>query len=366
MKKILFAVQLPPPVHGASLVNKTLVDNEKIKLKYELDILEIQLANNMEDLGGFSIRKIINAFNIFFKLFKKLFKNNYDLVYFTLSPLGFAFYKDVVLIFIIKLFKKKIVFHLHGKGIKDELKSSFKKKIYQKVFKNTNVIQLAEVLYNDIKDVYNEKPFILPNGIINSKVVSLHNKRENKIPTFIYLSNLMKDKGVLIFLEAISKIQNKEKEFQVYILGPSADITIEEIRCFIAKHDINNVEVVGSVYGEDKYVYLRKSDIFVLPTYYRNECFPLTILEAFQAGLAIISTDNGAIPDIVKDEVNGFIIPMKEVDCLVNKMIYLMENKEVLETIKSANLLKFQENYTEEIFIDNFIKIMDCILINKE
>ncbi|HBY69488.1 MAG TPA: hypothetical protein DEG69_18125, partial [Flavobacteriaceae bacterium] len=193
--KILFLVQLPPPVHGASLMNKLLAESELLNNKYHIDTIPIQLSNKMEGLGNFSLGKIFGACSIYFKLLGKLLFNKYDLVYFTLSPLGFAFYKDAISVCILKIFRKNIVLHLHGKGIKNEIENKLKRRIYKFVFKNVEVIQLAEALKNDIQDIYPKTPYFLPNGVKKNDVVAT--ERTNTIPTFIYLSNLMKDKGIL-------------------------------------------------------------------------------------------------------------------------------------------------------------------------
>lgn len=360
--KILFLVQLPPPVHGASLINKLLVESELLSKKYQIEVLPIQIANKMEGLGSFSIAKIFSAISIYFKLLSKLFSNSYDLVYFTLSPLGFAFYKDVGLVFLLKLFNRKIIFHLHGKGIKDELKSSFKRKLYISVFKNVEVIQLAEVLYDDIKDVYPNKPYVLPNGIKKMELDSFDKKETDGVTTFIYLSNLMEDKGILVFLEAIKNLKEIDNIFKAHIVGPSSDVTNEHLEEYIGKNSLTNVKLFGPAFNEDKYEHLVNSDVFVLPTYYKNECFPISILEAYQTGLVVLSTDNGAIPSMVIENVNGFLVPQRDAVALTERMEYLIENPEELEAIKENNRQEFNEKYTEEIFIKNFENIIDDVL----
>mgnify|MGYP003624318519 CR=1 FL=1 len=360
--RILFLVQLPPPVHGSSLVNKIIVNNENVKSRYDIDIIEIQLAKNMEDLGNFSFSKVVNAFIIFFKLLKNMVFKKHELAYLTLSPIGFAFYKDAILILILKMFSKKTVLHLHGKGIKDQLNSTLKNKIYAFVFKNSEVIHLATSLYDDIKEIYPKTPYYLPNGIPGA--INKYNARTEKRVTFLFLSNLMKDKGIIVLLEAIKSLQFIKEKFKVYIIGPSSDITIDEVKRYLAKNNIENVEVLGPIYGEDKYLYLNKSDVFVLPTF--NDCFPLTILEAFQTGLAVISTNIGAIPDMVKNNVNGFIMPQNDSGSLAGKMKYLIENSAILNKMKIKNKLEYSEKYTEQIFIENYIKIMDEIVAKKQ
>ena len=358
--KILFLVQLPPPVHGASSINKLLAESQILKNKYQIDILPIQIANKMEGLGNFSMAKLFGAIAIYFKLWLKLLSKKYDLVYFTLSPLGFAFYKDVGLVYLLKLFNRKIIFHLHGKGIKNELKSNFKKKLYASVFKNVHVIQLAEVLYDDIKDVYPNQPYLLPNGIKKIKIDSL--QEANQITTFIYLSNLMEEKGILIFLEAVKNLKEFDNKFKVHIVGPSSDVTIEQLEEYINQHELTNVELFGPAFNEKKYEHLLQSDVFVLPTYYKNECFPISILEAYQSGLVVLSTDNGAIPSMVQENQNGFLVPQRDVLALTERMKYLIENPENLISIKENNKIEFNEKYTEEIFIQNFQNIIEDVL----
>lgn len=360
--KILFLVQLPPPVHGASLINKLLVESVLLNNKFNIDVLPIQLANKMEGLGNFSFSKIFGAITIYFKLLVKLFFNNYELVYFTLSPLGFAFYKDVGLVYLLKLFNRNIIFHLHGKGIKNELKSNFKKKLYTSVFRNVKVIQLAEVLYDDIKDVYPNKPYVLPNGIKKMKLDFLDKKETDEVTTFIYLSNLMEDKGILVFLEAIKNLKEIDNKFRAHIVGPSSDVTIVQLEEYISQYALKNVELFGPAFNEEKYKHLLKSDVFVLPTYYKNECFPISILEAYQTGLVVLSTDNGAIPSMVIENQNGFLVPQRDTVALTERMRYLIENPESLKSIKENNKQEFNEKYTEEIFIHNFENIIDDVL----
>ncbi|GHC44491.1 glycosyl transferase [Ulvibacter litoralis] len=343
-------------------MNKLLAESELLNNKYTIDTIPIQLSNKMEGLGNFSLGKIFGAFSIYFKLIVKLLSNKYDLVYFTLSPLGFAFYKDAISVCILKIFRKNIVFHLHGKGIKNEIQNKLKRKIYKFVFKNVEVIQLAEALKNDIKDIYPKTPYFLPNGVKQIDVTTIDTKRTNSIPTFIYLSNLMKDKGILVFLEAVRNLKKYDNQFKVHIVGPSSDVTIEQLEEYISQNGLTNVKLFGPAFNQKKYKHLLKSDVFVLPTFYKNECFPLSILEAYQTGLVVLSTDNGAIPSMVQENKNGFLVPQKDVEALAERMKYLIKNPQKLEIIKENNKKEFNEKYTEEILIKNFETIIDDVL----
>ncbi len=357
---ILFLIQLPPPVHGTSVLNKLLTDSTVVQERYTIDVLQIQLANEMTDMGRFSFGKIGNALKIIFRLLRKLLNQKYDLVYLTLSPLSFAFYKDAILVFLAKAFGNKVVLHLHGKGIKEQIKNGLKKRIYKKVFKNTEVIILSEILYEDIAEVYPKKPYILPNGISELPDMEIPVRNDVDKTTFIYLSNLTKDKGILVFLESIRLLKPLENKFRVTLAGPSADVTVEEVNHFIKAHLIENTIAVGPVFGKEKFSHLNMSDVFVLPS--KNECFPLTILEAYQSGLAVISTNTGAIPFIVKNEVNGFVLDAEDPVQLANRMQQIMEDRALLVAMKEKNKKEYEEKYTSRIFIHNFISTIDTIL----
>lgn len=361
MKKprILFLVQLPPPIHGSSLVNQTLVESKEVQESFDIDVIETQLAKNIDTMGSFSFGKVRNGLKIFFLLLKKLIYSKYDLVYLTLSPKGFALYKDALLVMLLKLFKLPIVYHLHGKGIIEESKTSWKRKLYKWVFSNEKVIILDELLHYDIEKVYPHQPFILNNGI---KKVNLPKSTSSKT-TFIYLSNLKKEKGILDFIKAIKILQNENIDcFKAIVIGADSDVSSDKLNSFIDENKLKNIEIVGAVYGDKKYEYLVNSDVFVLPTYYFNECYPLTILEACQASLAVISTNVAAIPSMIKNEENGYLIQPNNPNKLAKKMKHLIENPNLLEKMKQNNYKKFNANWTQEIFIKNFIKTINKIV----
>ena len=60
-KKILFIVQLPPPVHGASIMNNYVVNSSKIKSRFNAVVLNLQFLTSIQDITRFSVRKVFKA-----------------------------------------------------------------------------------------------------------------------------------------------------------------------------------------------------------------------------------------------------------------------------------------------------------------
>lgn len=360
---ILILAQLPPPIHGASTINKIIVDSKIINDAFNIILLPLSFVKSVDDIGKVSFKKLFFLLKVIATLIKTLFSKQIDLVYFTLSPIGFAFYRDILLVVIIKVFGKNIVYHLHGKGIRDRvLKSKTDKFMYKFVFKNTQVITLSKSLNKDIDLVFEGVPFILNNGIKVHNIIRKENKHEKPL-TFVFLSNLVLSKGIKTFLDAIKITHDKEHLFKVKIIGNSVDYTIDEAQVFVRSNDLTSfVSVLGPKYGKEKLQELLESDVFVFPT--ENDCFPLSLLEAMQMRLPIISTSNGAIPDIVEDGVNGYIVQEGNAKQVSEAMIAYINDKSLLVKHGNNNFKKFQKNYTQELFEQNFVSIIHSILSN--
>ena len=75
-EKIFFMAQLPPPHHGASIVNNYIYKNNKIKDKFKIKFLNISPANKMNEVGKVSIKKVLKTLSIFIESIKHRFYLN--------------------------------------------------------------------------------------------------------------------------------------------------------------------------------------------------------------------------------------------------------------------------------------------------
>lgn len=116
----------------------------------------------------------------------------------------------------------------------------------------------------------------------------------------------------------------------------------------------------GPQYGEAKELFFQKADIFVQPTF--EDCFPLTLVEAMQHGLPVVSTDEGAIPDMIVDGENGFVCPRREVNGLVNAFEKLLTNNELRKQMSKNARFRYKERYTLDAFEKTFQRILSEIL----
>jgi glycosyltransferase involved in cell wall biosynthesis len=360
--KILFILHLPPPVHGSSMVGRYIKDSILVENTFDRQFINLSTSLTINEIGKNPIIKIFRYFKIFFKILLVLFNFKPNIVYLAITAKGIGFYKDLPIALLVKLFGKKLILHLHNKGVSNFQHRFFDNLLYKILFKNSKVILLSERLFKDVSKYVRKKDvYFCPNGIPD--VYDLKNKsKKNEIPEILFLSNLIESKGVYIFLEALKLLKDEDVQFLCNIVGGEGNISSKKLNKKIS--DLNLDEFVtfqGKKYGDEKNDILKSSDIFVFPTFYPNECFPLVLLEAMQFNLPIISTNEGGIADIVKNNETGFIIEKENSKQLSEKIKWLIDNPQKAKLMGEKGRDYFLKNYTSEVFEIRLKKILQDV-----
>ena len=366
MKKVLFLVQLPPPIHGASIVNETIYKSRIISGEYQTKFINITTSKNIDEIGRVGFKKLFVSLNLCKKIITTYINLKPDLVYITLSPVGFAFLKDSLFLILIKILGGNIAIHLHGKGIRGYTEESkFWFIFYRLILKKVHIIHLSQILFNDINNVRdkNYQLIAIPNGIDLPKDLPTQKK---KVFTFIYLSNLVPGKGVDILINASHLIPDDiRSNYQIKIFGSFSDSSYKEkIYKLLENKKSNNIKLCGPIYGIKKFYELSSSMAFVLPTRYKNECFPLSILEAMGAGIPIISSNEGAIAEIVDNNECGQVIDNLSPENLSKALIRYINDPELAALHGKTAKRKFENYYKVEIFEKNLIKYLNKLIVN--
>lgn len=361
MKNILFILQLPPPVHGSSTVGKYIKDSKKINKAFSGRYLNLLASKKVSESGKVSIRKLMNFFFIWIKLIKELLKKKPDLCYLAITATGAAFYRDILLIFLLKVFNVRRIYHMHNKGVKDYQDHPIHDLFYKLAFNKADVILLSNHLYSDIeKYVSKEHVHICPNGIPEMDTKKTQQKIKN-LPRILFLSNLIQSKGVFVLLQACSMLKKKGLKFECIIIGGEVDLSSQQLNKEINALNLKGVVVyAGKKYGEKKEKAYSRADIFAFPT--SKESFGLVNLEAMQFSLPVVSTIEGGIPDVIEDGRTGFLIPTQNVQALSEKLEVLIRNDKLRQQMGKAGRKKYEQQFTLKKFEERMIEILDTIL----
>ena len=178
---------------------------------------------------------------------------------------------------------------------------------------------------------------------------------------FLLVARLLKDKGVVEFVDATRLLKKQYPQIECQLLGfldaknPSA-ISAEEMQKWIKEGVVNYLGVSDSVVD-----FLRQADCVVLPSY--REGTPRSLLEAASVGKPIITTDAVGCREVVDEGVNGFLCQPRSADDLkdkMEKMLLLPETGRLQMGLKGRE--KMLKQFDEQIVIDRYVRAVDDLL----
>lgn len=161
-------------------------------------------------------------------------------------------------------------------------------------------------------------------------------------PGFLCISRLIRDKGVGEYLEAARKLHLRRPDVKCVLVGPfdtnPSAIKPEDLQPYI---DDGSVEYVGE--QKDVQPWLKACTAYVLPSY--HEGTPKTVLEAMACGRPAITTDAPGCRETVTDGVNGYLVPVKDVDAIVAAMEKILDDPD-----RTAALAKAARKLAEDVY----------------
>ena len=364
MKKILFVAPLDTKERfkgGITSFAETIIKNKQFFNDNQIDFVPFNncIINRKPGTNGkLHLSNFINFYKTKKLLKKELKSNEYDALYINTSY-GISLLKDLMTIKRNYIKRYQVFLHIHFADLSNVftkrkiIKNLIEKQLKAKI---TTIISLSVTLKNQlINEGFNEEKIqVLYNyfdptlPIINETDIRLKCSKEKRERTFLFIGSLDERKGFYDLIEIFKN--NKNNKTKLIICGKPNDNKSQTLLDSIKGN--NTFEYRGYVDGESKYQAFKDADVLILPSY--GEGLPITILEAFRFGLPVISTNVGAIPEILNDDLGKTIHP-GNLNELKNAINYYADN-DLLEL--SLNSLKEAEKYTFEKFSKNLLEIV--------
>lgn len=176
---------------------------------------------------------------------------------------------------------------------------------------------------------------------------------DSKVMTVLFLGRLSKEKGVFDLLKAFAAINAAVMPCRLILAGNG---DFESVRRDIDNFDLNElVEIAGWVGPEKKLELLNAASVLVLPSYI--EGLPMAILEGMAAGLAVISTRVGGIPEVLVDSVNGLLFSPGDVKELTVCLERLAADKEFAKSLGIAAKECIEKRFSVPVVINKIDSI---------
>jgi glycosyltransferase involved in cell wall biosynthesis len=194
--------------------------------------------------------------------------------------------------------------------------------------------------------LYGLKYKVIPNVVENS--FPFREKKELS-PNYISVRSLYKLYNIECIIKAFQLVVDVIPYAKLTILGDGPDKS--RLESFVNAQKIANIHFVGRVRNEMIYNYLNQSDVFVSAP--RIDNMPVSIIEAFNAGLLVISSRVGGVPYMVSENVNGYLFKDNDYIELAGLMLKSVQNQEdslaIIRAAKSEAAKYKWENIKNEL-----------------
>lgn len=356
---ILFVGPLPPPTHGQSVAFE--------EAYFKTHANKFVVNQNFENKLLFN--KIISTSLSLIKITYFLFFKKIDIIYFTCSRSKFGSTKDIYLLSLANILKIKVVNHLHGADFHDfyeQLGSVYKRILHWSYANIDTSIVLLPSMQNQFLNTWPDMNIEIIANFYSSELDVINKKNKHETIELLYLSNLLASKGILDLLDAVSILDEHDINYRLSIAGAflSDDhLSSKEIEKEFRKQiqDNTNITYLGTIHGDKKVETLEKSDIFLLPTYYKTEAFPISILEAMRAGNVIITTNHNYLPEVVNENM-GTLIPIKSPKSIFMAIKKYIENRRLLKKVQDYNIAYSKKHYSSDKFINHLNQVFESVM----
>jgi len=313
--------------------------------------------------GGFSLWKDINVFItivkavrqynpvlihsfhaknvIFSSMIGKIFAGNECKIVNTITGLGYAFSQDS--------YTKKLALLGYKISQKFADKIIFQNPDDLELFQTHNICTLSQ------------------SELIVSSGVDINKYHRSSIPKKVFIclfvGRLLKQKGVIEFLEAARIIKNKYPDI-LFQLGGELEkshpdgVLMEDVVPYIERGDVEYLGYISNMPQK-----LHSVSLFVFPSYYR-EGVPRVVLEAASSGVPVIIADEPGTKEAVIDGHTGFLIPSKNSKIISDKIIILFENKELYSELSSNSVLFIKDNFDIKLILKKYVNVYISLGIN--
>lgn len=193
-----------------------------------------------------------------------------------------------------------------------------------------------------------EKVVVNPYGVDVSKFRPSATARLNSRLRFLFLGSVSALKGVPLLLEAWRKLASNDSE--LWLVGPIS----ERSRTLIP--ELPGLKLLGKHPHKELPELLRQCDVLAFPSY--SDGFGLVLLEALASGLPVITTEATAGPDLIRDGVEGFIIPSGNLKKLCHALSFFIDNLDRLPEM-SAAARRCAERFTWNAYGDRWNKLLE-------
>lgn len=365
-KKMLIIGPLPPPIGGSPVTLEAMLNEFRSYPQIQVTVINTSPRRDVKKkMTGFNLEKVQRMFRILAQYQKELRESDAILAF---ANDLFAFILIPLLLLQARINRKPFYLKPVGSGLDLFMESRGKlvKVLMLKVLKSTNGV-LAQTKY--LTD------WLLKAGCPN--VIYLPGCRPHQSLVFptrppsseckmIFIAHITLRKGPLVLLDALRLLQQRGAlAVACDFYGPIHDNVHDEFLKGI--ETIPGVRHMGIAETKMATRIIAQYDVLILPTFFDSEGHPGVLIEAMHAGVPVISTRIRTISELVKDGVNGFLVPSQDSAALADAIETLALDPALREQMGQANL-RIGHDFRSDVVVEKLVRLIfpDLPLVQKD
>ena len=337
---VLFIGALPEPVTGQSVACQVLL--EALRAEYRVEVVDLSKRGFRQ--GVDSLARVVDVLRILYRVWR--LQRSADLIYLTVSESLAGNVKDLLIYAACWRRLSRVIVHLHGgAGLRKILCDG------EHPLRSVNAFFLrrigaAVVLGRRHLDIYRDavppqRLHVVANFASDELFVAtsrIHAKFAAATPLrILFLSNLLPGKGHEETLAAFQSLAVAERD--ALVIDFAGGFESDEARLDFEGRirGAPQLRYHGIVRDRRKQELFESAHVFCLPTYYSYEGQPISILEAFASGCAVVTTDHSGIGDVFADGVNGLLVTVRSAESIRDAFMAALSDVARLESFAITN-----------------------------
>jgi len=331
--------------------------------QHSLDVLSMDARQYVGETASLLIRikQGVAIYLKYLKDFSKEVKNNKPDIVHVCSSGSLGLIRDFLLARSCNRSKIPVCYHFHFGRIPDiQRGNNWEWRLLKKVCNMASAVivmtdsSLKTLIEAGVQNVYN-----VPNPITNEEIEQTNGvKYDFNLRLIVFAGHILKTKGINELFESLSGLIG----YTVIIVGEDTSNLVPSLSEHYPNAFANNkITFTGQVSHNEVFKYI-SSGVFVLPSY--TEGFPYVILEAMACGVPIISTNVGAIPDMLsinKTNPCGICVPPRDADALKTAIEKITTDKQLAKTLAENGYEKVRNDYAIKTIVSELSTIWDII-----
>lgn len=302
---------------------------------------------------------IINFGQSVVRLFIIIASGSPDVIHLNVSERG-SFLRKGVLLCIGRLFKIPVILHHHGAELITSYRNGSKllRIIVRAAVRNSNFnIVLGEIWREFLVcelDVDPDRVAVLYNATTDKRIARVDQSTDRSEPfRLLFLANLIPRKGVGELLTAVAQLKGIGHDLKLTLVGGGQ---VERYRRNCDELGISIVcNFTGWIPAGQVVDFLNDADALVLPSF--DEGLPMSILEALSAGIPVIATRVGAIPEVLTSGVDSLLLEPGDVIALTSAIRRIITEPNLRQDLACAGRSLYESSFTQSIYIKKILDI---------